>query len=139
MFGLVPFERNELWNPFREFENEFFKGFGNVTHCRTDIRDKGDKFVLECEMPGFNKEDIKIDINGITLTVCASRTADNSEKNSGSEYIRRERSFGSYCRSFDISGIDENAIDAAYTNGILTLTLPKKEKQQPESKRIEIQ
>ena len=64
---------------------------------------------------------------------------ENNEKNSNDEYIRRERSFGSYCRSFDISGIDESAIDAAYTNGILTLTLPKKEKQQPESKRIEIQ
>ncbi len=88
-------------------------------------------------MPGFNKEDIQIDINGSTLTLCATRKADNSEKNSNGEYIRRERSC-SYCRSFDISGIDENAIDAAYTNGILTLTLPKKDKQQPESKRIEI-
>ncbi len=138
MFGLVPFERNELWNPFREFENEFFKAFGSVSHCRTDIKDEGDKFVLECEMPGLNKEDIKIDINGSTLTLCATHKADNSEKNSSGEYIRRERSYGSYCRNFDISGIDENAIDAVYTNGILTLTLPKKEKQQPESKRIEI-
>lgn len=128
MFGLVQFERNELWNPFREFENEFFKGFGNVTHCRTDIKDEGDKFVLECEMPSFNKEDIKIDINDITLTLCATHKSDNSEKNSS----------GSYCRSFDILGIDENAIGVAYTNGILTLTLPKTEKQQPESKRIEI-
>lgn len=138
MFGLVPFEKNELWNPFREFENDFFKGFGNVTHCRTDIRDEGDKFLLECEMPGFNKEDIKIDIKGSTLTVCASHAADNSEKNSSGEYIRRERSCCSYCRSFDISNIDESVIDAAYTNGILTLTLPKKEKQQPELKQIEI-
>lgn len=75
--------------------------------------------------------------NGSTLTLCATHKADNSEKNSSGEYIRKERSYGSYCRSFDILGIDENAIDAAYTNGILTLTLPKKE-QHPESKRIEI-
>lgn len=138
MFGLTPFERNELWNPFREFENEFFKGFVSVSHCCTDIKDEGDKFVLECEMPGFNKEDIQININGSTLTICATHKADNSEKNSSGEYIRRERSYGSYCRSFDVSGIDKNAIGAAYTNGILTLTLPKKEKQQPESKRIEV-
>lgn len=39
MFGLTPFERNELWNPFREFENEFFQGLGSVSHCRTDIKD----------------------------------------------------------------------------------------------------
>ncbi len=138
MFGLVPFERNELWIPFREFENEFFKGFGIVSHCHTDIKDEGDKFVLECEMPGFNKDDIQIDINGSTLTLCATNKADHSEKNSSGEYICRERRYGSYCRSFDISGIDENAIGAVYTNGILTLTLPKKEKQQLESKRIEI-
>lgn len=138
MFGLIPFERNELWNPFRESENEFFKSFGAVSHCRTDIKDEGDKFVLECEMPGFSKEDIQINIKGSTLTLCATYKADNSEKNSSGEYIRRERSYGSYCRSFDISSIDENAIDAAYTNGILSLTLPKKEKQQPESKRIDI-
>ncbi len=138
MFGITPFEKSELWNPFREFENELFKGFGNVSHCRTDIRDEGDKFVLECEMPGFNKEDIHIDINGSTLMLCASHKTNNNEKNNNGKYIRRERSFSSYCRSFDISGIDENAIGAAYTNGILTVTLPKKEKQQPEVKKIEI-
>lgn len=46
MFGLVPFERNELWNPFREFENEFFKGFGSVSHCRTDIKDEGERKIF---------------------------------------------------------------------------------------------
>lgn len=85
MFGLIPFERNELWNPFRESENEFFKSFGAVSHCRTDIKDEGDKFVLECEMPGFSKEDIQINIKGSTLTLCATYKADNSEKNSSGE------------------------------------------------------
>lgn len=138
MFGIAPFERNELWNPFREFERDFFRDFGTTSHCRTDILDTGDKFVLECEMPGFNKEDIQIDTNGNTLTICASHKADSSEKNSSGEYIRRERSAGSYCRSFDIAGINEDQIHAAYTNGILTLTLPKTEQQQPEVKRIEV-
>lgn len=138
MFGITSFERNDLWNSLREFENDFFKSFGNVTHCRTDIKDLGDKFVLECEMPGFNKEDIKIDINNGNLTLCAIRKNENNEKNSNDEYIRRERIYGSYCRSFNISGIDENSITAEYTNGILSLTLPKKQIQQPEVKRIEI-
>lgn len=138
MFGLTPFERNDLWNPFRDFENDFFKGFGTLSHCRTDIKDEGDKYLLECEMPGFDKSDIKIDIHGSTLTLCAEHKTENDEKNSGGEYIRRERSYGSYCRSFDISSIDENAINAEYTNGILQLTLPKKAKEQPQTKRIEI-
>ncbi len=139
MFGITPFNRNEFWNPFRDLENEFFNGFGTISHCRTDIRDEGNRYVLECELPGFDKNDIQIDINGSTLTLCASHKTDNSEQHNSGEYIRRERSFGSFCRSFDISGIDENRIHAAYTNGILTLTLPKKQKQPPEAKRITIQ
>lgn len=138
MFGLTPFERNDIWNPFRDFEKDFFKGLGTVGHCRTDIKDEGDKYLLECEMPGFDKNDIKIDIKGSTLTLCAEHKTENDEKNSDGQYIRRERSYGSYCRSFDISNIDESAIGAEYTNGILKLTLPKKENQQPQTKRIEI-
>lgn len=138
MFGITPFERNDLWNPFRDFEKELFNGFGAVGHCRTDIKDEGDKYLLECEMPGFEKNDIKIDISGNTLTLCAEHKNENSEKNSSGEYIRRERSYGSYCRSFDISNIDENAINAEYTNGILRLTLPKRAKEQFQTKRIEI-
>ena len=41
MFGITSFERNDLWNSLREFENDFFKSFGNVTHCRTDIKEIG--------------------------------------------------------------------------------------------------
>ncbi len=138
MFGLTPFERSELWNPFRGFESDFFKTCTAPTHCRTDIRDEGDRFVLECEMPGFEKDAIQIDTNGSTLTLCASRQCDSGEQEGRDNYIRRERTCGSYCRSFDISGIDEGSIDAAYSNGILTLTLPKKEKQQPAVKRIAV-
>ncbi len=137
MFGLTPFERNDIWTPFRDFDKDFFKGFG-AAHCRTDIKDAGDRYLMECEMPGFDKNDIKIDINGSTLTLCAEHKAEKDEKNSDGEYIRRERSYGSYCRSFDISNIDESSIEAEYANGILKLNLPKKEKEQPQRKRIEI-
>ena len=138
MFGLTPYERNDLWNPFREFEKDFFKDFSSVNRCRTDIRDEGGKYILECEMPGFNKEDIKIDVNGSVLTLCAEHKSENDEKNKNGAYIRRERSYGSYCRSFDISNINESAIEAEYTNGVLKVTLPKKAEQQSETKRIEI-
>ena len=126
MFGLTPYERNDLWNPFREFEKDFFKDFSSVNRCRTDIRDEGGKYILECEMPGFNKEDIKIDVNGSVLTLCAEHKSENDEKNKNGEYIRRERSYGSYCRSFDISNIDESAIEAEYTNGVLKVRCLKK-------------
>ncbi len=137
MFGLTPFERNDFWDPFRDFENDFFRGFRGTHNCRTDIRDDGSNYLLECEMPGFDKNDIKIDVNGNTLTLCAQRNCESDEKNDKGEYIRRERSCSSYCRSFDISNVDESAIDAEYTNGVLKLTLPKKSKEQ-EIKRIEV-
>ena len=137
MFGLTPFERNDFLDPFRDFENDFFRGFRGTHNCRTDIRDDGNNYLLECEMPGFDKNDIKIDVNGNTLTLCAQRNCENDEKNDKGEYIRRERSCRSYCRSFDISNVDESAIDAEYTNGVLKLTLPKKSKEQ-EIKRIEV-
>lgn len=135
MFGMLPFDKNEIWNPLYELEREFFKNFGNTKICRTDIIEEENKFILECEMPGVEKSDIKIDVNNDILTLCASHKNTNNIEN---EYICKERNFNSYCRSFSISGIDENAIDATYTNGILKLSLPKKEKQPAQTKRIEI-
>ena len=137
MFGITPFERNDFWSPFREFEKEFFKGFAPVSQFRTDIKDEGGSYIMECELPGFDKDEIKIDIDGDTLTLRAERKSGNEEKNDNG-YIRRERSYGCYKRSFDLSNINSDAIDASYTNGILKLTLPKKEKVQPEVRRIEI-
>ena len=67
------------------------------------------------------------------------RNDEKEEKNDKGEYIRRERSYGSFSRSFDISEIDEGAINASFDNGVLTLKLPKLEKREPEQKRIEIQ
>lgn len=138
MFNITPFERNSFLNPFGDFEKEFFKGFGTIGNCRTDIKDEGSKYILECEMPGFDKNDIKIDISGSILTLCAEHKLENNQKNRNGEYIRRERSYGSYCRSFDISNINESEIDASYTNGILKLILPKKSEEHSETKRIEI-
>lgn len=136
MFGITPFERSYFLDPFRNFERDFFKSF-EPSRCRTDIKDEGDKYILECEMPGFDKDDISVDVEGTTLTLRAEKSSAKDEENSGS-YIRRERSYGSYSRSFDITDIDEKAIDASYSNGVLTLCLPKSSKNKSEPRRIEI-
>ena len=134
MYGLTPFEGGEIWEPFRAFERDFF----GRSDCRTDIRDDGDKYVLECEMPGFDKKDITVDVDENTLTLCAKHTSETDEKDGSGRYIRRERNYGSYCRSFDITDIDRKSIDASYNNGVLRLTLPKKEKGKAEVKHIQI-
>ncbi len=140
MYGLTPFGRTGfgLWDAFNDFDNNFFGDSMPINSCRTDIRDDGDKYVMESELPGFEKEDIKLDINGTQLTIAAEHSTNSDEKDEKGNYIRRERSFGSYKRSFDISDVDSEAISAAYKNGILTLELPKKKPEEPVSKRLEI-
>ncbi len=140
MYGLTPFGRTgfDLWNAFNDFDKNFFGDSMPTNSCRTDIRDDGEKYVMESELPGFEKEDIRLDINGSQLTIAAEHSTNNDEKDDKGNYIRRERTFGSYRRSFDISDVNTEAISAEYKNGILTLELPKKKPEEPVSKRLEI-
>ena len=144
MFEMMPFTRNhgvDLYHPFRDLEDlerSFFSNSG-VTAFRTDIRDTGDAYVLEADLPGMKKEDIHIDIDGDRLSISAERSAVKEEKDENGGYIRCERSYGSFSRSFDISGIRGEEISAAYEDGVLKLTLPKQTKTVPASRRLEIQ
>ena len=139
MYALTPFERNtfDLFNAFNDFDKDFF-GRYTTPRFKTDLRDEGDKYVMEAELPGFEKEDIKIDLNGEYLVISAEHKAETEEKDDNTKYIRRERRFGSYKRSFDISDVETEAISAEYKNGILTIELPKKKPSEPVAKRLEI-
>ncbi len=141
MFGMIPFERHEnnLFDAFDNFERNFFGSTSSAVTFRTDIRDEGDRFVLEAELPGFRKEDIQLHLKDGILTVSAQRTASSEEKDQQGNYIRRERRFGSFARSFDVAGIDEESISAAYQDGILELTLPKAKPAAPAVRQIQIQ
>ncbi len=146
MFGLTPFvRRNALssWDPFAEmdrFTDNFFNSHElDLASFRADVKDTGDAYQLEADLPGFNKEDIHLDIDGDCLTISAERHAENEEKDKDGHVLRQERSFGSFSRAFDISGVRGEEITAAYKDGVLTLTMPKKEKTEPTSRRLEIQ
>ncbi len=144
MFEMMPFVRNrgvDLYHPFRdleELERSLFASNG-VSAFRTDIREIEDAYLLEADLPGMKKEDIHIDIDGERLTISAERSANKEERDENSGYIRCERSYGSFSRSFDISGIQAEKISAAYEDGVLKLTLPKQTKEVPASRRLEIQ
>lgn len=143
MFDMMPFEhRNHLsYNPFRDLENWERSFFGDwSTGFNTDIKDKGDRYELEADLPGVKKEDIAVDIDGDRMTISAHRSAEMEEKDDNSQYLRRERSYGSFSRSFDISNIKSEEISGAYHDGVLTLTLPKKSPTAPStSRRLDIQ
>ena len=97
MFDLMPFEHKtrNIANFFDTFEKIFFNDFpAGFSEIRTDILDKGDRYVLQAELPGFDKQDIKIDLNGETLTISAQHNAETSEDKDG--YVRRERRYGSF-------------------------------------------
>ena len=141
MFDMMPFERrNHLaYNPFRELENWEKSFFGDMSSgFNTDIKDKGDHYELEADLPGFRKEDIDLHLQDGVLTITAKRQEEQEEKKEG-KYLCRERRMGSCARAFDVSGIREEDITAAFEDGVLKLTLPKQGEPVPQSRRIAIQ
>lgn len=143
MFELTPFgyRRVSAYNPFRELEemSRSFWSSSDLTAFRTDIRKEDENYILEAELPGFKKEDISIDIDKDCLTISAERKSEEEEENKESNFVRRERYYGSFRRSFNLKGIDAENITASYTDGILTLTMPEKTPEIPAARRLEIQ
>ncbi|MDO4563999.1 MAG: Hsp20/alpha crystallin family protein [Clostridia bacterium] len=141
MLYLTPYSRRRHaapYDPFAELERmeRAFFGDSTLNGFLTDISDKGDHYLLEAELPGFSKEDIKVDVDNDCLTISASRKQQSEDKKAG--YIRRERCFGSFKRSFDVSDVDTEKIEAAYENGILKLNLPKRQLQVSTARTLEI-
>lgn len=133
MFDMVPFTARyaspRTWDPFREF-------FGTVVRsAATDIRETNEAFQIETELPGYDKSEISVSVKEGVLSIKAEHSG---EKSSDDGYLRRERTWETVERSFEVSGVDTGAISAAYTNGILTVTLPKLPEVIPEQHQIEI-
>ena len=149
MFELIPFDRRNhsvsAFDPFRAFddmERSFFRDVPSIASFRTDVTDTGDAYKLEAELPGFKKEDIKLDLENGYLTISAQRSEELDQKNEESRYIRQERAVGSCARSFYVGKeLEPTDIAAKFENGILSLHLPKAEakKQEPKPTMIEIQ
>lgn len=136
------------YNPFREMEDlerrffgsrfdDFFRS-GELAEFKTDVTDEGDHYLLEADLPGFNKEDIHLDLSDDTLTIRAERHS-SVEKKEKEQVVCMERSYGSYSRSFDLSGINAEGITARYDRGVLQLTLPKKDQVLPAARQITIE
>ena len=144
MFEIMPFDRRSYrmsYNPFRELEQmeKNFWGDQQVNPFRTDISETADGYKHEADQPGNLNLDRHPDIDHDILSNQAEHKESNDEKDDKGDYIRRERYYGSYSRSFNVSEIDVENIKAAYENGVLTLTMPKKAPVKPESKHLEIE
>lgn len=126
-FGLGFFD-----NAFEDFFSPSF--FGGQRAMNTDVKESESAYDLSIDMPGYDKEDIKLTLENGYLTVEAERR-DNNE----SKYIRQERSY-SCKRSYYVGdAVTEEDIKAKYNNGTLELHVPKKQAQIPEKKTISIE
>ena len=95
---------------------------------KTDIRDTGSGYELDIDLPGFKKEEIKAKVENGYLTISAEKGLDKDEKDEKGAYIRRERYVGQCSRSFYIGeGVEQKDIRAKFEDGILKLSVPKKE------------
>jgi len=145
MFGLVPFRNNKISDRgnffdvpsiFNDFFNDSVFGFGDFHSIRADIKENEKEYIIEAEIPGVKKEDIKLDLRDDRLTISVERSEETKEERSN--YIRRERRYGSISRSFYVENVKNEDVTAKYENGILSIVLPKSETKKPNS-RIQIQ
>ncbi|NLJ41446.1 MAG: Hsp20/alpha crystallin family protein [Clostridiales bacterium] len=148
MRDMVPFRRRTSLTPmdiFRDFfgrdlvDDFFASSAAPMEMARgfcADIREEENEYIVEAELPGYNKEDINIDLVNDRLTISAKKKEEHSEEKDN--YIRRERRVGQVCRSFIVSGIENDKVSAKYENGLLHVTLPKEKEIKPKSTRIDI-
>ena len=123
MFGMDPF--------FERRDSKLMK---------TDIKEKGDKYIIDIDLPGYDKENIDLEIEDGYLKVSAKVDKNIDESDEEEKYIHQERFYGECSRSFYIGkNIKEEDIKASFKKGILTLTIPKEEqKKLEEKKKIQI-
>ncbi len=103
---------------------------------KTDIKEKDGNYELDVELPGYKKEDVKVDLKDGYLTISANRSNENEEKDNEGKIIRQERYSGSLSRSFYVGDdMKVEDIKAKFDNGILHLTLPSQERKQIEERK----
>jgi len=120
-------------NQFNNFFDDFFSRFDRGS---TDVLDKGDRYLLQAELPGFQKEDISVNLENDTLIIKANHQEEVNEEEGN--YIRRERNTSSFQRVFSVADVDKENISAMYKNGILEVTLPKTNAAKESYRSIEI-
>lgn len=143
------------WNPFREFEvlqdemNKLFnfslgryneKDGGTLEAAWTpaiDVLDGKNNIRILAEIPGLNKEDIQVSVDGDILTIHGEKKKEEEKKEEG--YVRTERTYGAFYRAMTLpKGIDTASVKANYKNGVLELTLDKKEEAKPKQITVNV-
>ena len=133
-FGLVN-NSNNLFDYL--FSDPVFNVNTTTNRMSTDIKEKDNGYELAMEVPGFNKEDLKLDLEDGYLTISAEHNTTNEEKDNEGHIIRQERYYGNTKRSFYVGNeVTEQDIQAKYDKGVLNIFVPKKEQKKIENKQV---
>ena len=132
---LVPrIMKNDLWS---DWMNDFWGNQNNqkVDVMKTDVKENDKGYSVEIDLPGYKKDDVQATLEDGYLTISASKNSSNEEKDEDGKYIRRERFYGNCSRSFYVGeAVTDADITAKFEDGILNLTIPKKEPEQIDTK-----
>ena len=127
-----PFEN--LTREFDVLNRIFNSGQGNGARLApygVDIREDGDSLVVEAELPGFKKEEVDITLENQTLTISAEKKEEHREEKKG-DYLLNERRYSRFLRSFTLPPtVDEKTVNAKLEDGVLTVSLNKREETKP--------
>ncbi len=115
--------------PKRYFDDSLFDFMPTrmENNMKCDIYEKEGNYHIEMDLPGFKKEDISVEAKDGYLTIKAEKKSEVNEEDESKNYIRRERSFGSFERTFTLGDLDQEKIDASFADGTLSIVVPKKE------------
>jgi len=114
--------------PFWQQETKWFAPAVNISESQK-------AYEITAELPGMDEKNIEVKVANSNLSIKGERQEEKEEK----DYYLRERNFGSFERSFDVpEGVDGDKIEASFSKGVLTVTLPKKPEAQKPAKRIEV-
>lgn len=151
-----PFRGSSVWDPIREMEemqNRVASLFGRRLPLKkdggeeeltltewipaVDIAEDDKEYTIKVELPGVNKEDVRVSVEGGVLSISGERKAEKEEKNK--KYHRIERTYGSFARSFTLpEGTASDRVGAEFKDGVLKVHLPKDEKAKPKSIDVKV-
>lgn len=102
---------------------------GMVSGIKSDIKETDTSYIVEAELPGYSKEDIKVELSDGILTISAETNKESEETKDN--FVRKERYVGKVSRCYSFDDVDEDTVKAKYNNGILTIELVKSDKSAP--------
>ena len=146
MFGLIPFRMsrgisntnsslNDIFDTF--FNDDLTNAFSMENSIKADVRETNEAYLVEAELPGVNKEDVRLDYDNDYLTISALRNETFEDRRDN--YLRQERCYGQISRSFYFNNVEKSQIQARFQNGVLDIILPKREIGRNNYSTIEIQ